>query len=324
MPSSKSATSPSASAPSPRWATSASISPRASSSASSGPRAAARPRCCASSPASRRRPPGTHPPGRARHLARCRRPSATTASSSSPTRCSPTSRSPTTSPTGWSTARLQRAEIAQRVDELLKLVGLPDSGPKYPGAAVGRPAAAHRAGARARHLARPAAARRAAVGARCAACACACAARSARCSSRLGVTTIMVTHDQEEALSMADRIVVMNQGAIEQVGTPLEIYREPATPFVADFVGKMNFLRRHAAGARPGQRSRASPSTARARTAWRRRRGARSTCGPRTCACATCRPTIANAFDGADRRDRVPRRVLPRHAARSSGAATWR
>ena len=52
----------------------------------------------------------------------------------------------------------------------------------------------------------------------------------------------MVTHDQEEALSMADRIVVMNQGVIDQVGTPLEVYREPATPFVADFVGKVNML----------------------------------------------------------------------------------
>ncbi len=59
---------------------------------------------------------------------------------------------------------------------------------------------------------------------------------------RLGVTTIMVTHDQEEALTMADRIVVMNHGVIDQVGTPLEVYREPATPFVADFVGKVNML----------------------------------------------------------------------------------
>jgi iron(III) transport system ATP-binding protein len=57
---------------------------------------------------------------------------------------------------------------------------------------------------------------------------------------KLGVTTIMVTHDQEEALSVADRIVVMNHGVIEQVGSPMEIYREPATPFVADFIGKMN------------------------------------------------------------------------------------
>ena len=59
---------------------------------------------------------------------------------------------------------------------------------------------------------------------------------------KLGVTTIMVTHDQEEALTMADRIVVMNQGVIEQVGTPQDIYGNPATPFVADFVGSMNFL----------------------------------------------------------------------------------
>jgi iron(III) transport system ATP-binding protein len=58
----------------------------------------------------------------------------------------------------------------------------------------------------------------------------------------LGVTTIMVTHDQEEALSVADRIVVMNHGVIEQVGTPAEVYRTPASPFVADFVGRVNVL----------------------------------------------------------------------------------
>ncbi|MEE8622600.1 MAG: putative 2-aminoethylphosphonate ABC transporter ATP-binding protein, partial [Alphaproteobacteria bacterium] len=63
-----------------------------------------------------------------------------------------------------------------------------------------------------------------------------------RLQRRLGITTIMVTHDQEEALTMADRIVVMEQGAIVQVGTPTEIYRDPATRFVADFVGTMNFL----------------------------------------------------------------------------------
>jgi len=59
---------------------------------------------------------------------------------------------------------------------------------------------------------------------------------------RLGITTIMVTHDQEEALAIADRIVVMNDGNIEQVGTPQEIYRNPASPFVASFVGHMNSL----------------------------------------------------------------------------------
>ena len=59
---------------------------------------------------------------------------------------------------------------------------------------------------------------------------------------RLGVTTIMVTHDQEEALSMAERIVVMNQGGIEQIGTPQEIYTHPKTTFVAEFVGRISFL----------------------------------------------------------------------------------
>ncbi len=59
---------------------------------------------------------------------------------------------------------------------------------------------------------------------------------------RLGVTTIMVTHDQEEALSVADRIVVMNHGRIEQVGTPMQVYRDPASAFVADFVGRVNAL----------------------------------------------------------------------------------
>ena len=58
----------------------------------------------------------------------------------------------------------------------------------------------------------------------------------------LGITTIMVTHDQEEALSIADKIVVLNQGIIEQVGSPLEIYHHPKNLFVADFVGKINLI----------------------------------------------------------------------------------
>jgi iron(III) transport system ATP-binding protein len=65
---------------------------------------------------------------------------------------------------------------------------------------------------------------------------------------RLGLTTIMVTHDQEEALSMGDRIVAMNGGEIEQIGTPMEIYRSPSSLFVANFVGKMNVLPGRVAG----------------------------------------------------------------------------
>lgn len=59
---------------------------------------------------------------------------------------------------------------------------------------------------------------------------------------RLGITALYVTHDQDEAMSLSDRIVVMNKGRIEQIGTPDEIYRRPATVFVADFIGSANFL----------------------------------------------------------------------------------
>ncbi len=58
----------------------------------------------------------------------------------------------------------------------------------------------------------------------------------------LGITFIFVTHDQEEALTMSDRIVVMNKGVIEQVGTPEELYERPKTKFVADFLGETNLL----------------------------------------------------------------------------------
>lgn len=58
----------------------------------------------------------------------------------------------------------------------------------------------------------------------------------------LGLTFVMVTHDQEEALSLSDRIAVMNQGKIEQVGSPEQIYEQPRTPFVADFIGDTNLF----------------------------------------------------------------------------------
>ena len=59
---------------------------------------------------------------------------------------------------------------------------------------------------------------------------------------RLGITFIFVTHDQEEALTMSDTIVVMNKGLIQQMGSPEDIYNEPANAFVADFIGESNIL----------------------------------------------------------------------------------
>ena len=134
-----------------------------------------------------------------------------------------------------------KSQIAQRVEELLKLVGLPGSGGKYPAQMSG---GQQQRIALARALAtspglllldEPLSALDAIVRVHL--------RNEIRSLQReLGVTTVMVTHDQEEALSVADRIVVMNHGVIEQVGTPLEVYREPASPFVADFVGKVNRL----------------------------------------------------------------------------------
>ncbi|MEO6310520.1 MAG: ABC transporter ATP-binding protein [Leifsonia sp.] len=61
-----------------------------------------------------------------------------------------------------------------------------------------------------------------------------------RIQTELGITTLFVTHDQEEALAVADRVAVMQSGSIEQIGTPEELYRTPGTPFVAEFIGLSN------------------------------------------------------------------------------------
>ena len=137
--------------------------------------------------------------------------------------------------------RAGKAEMDARVAELLELVGLPEQGIKYP---VQLSGGQQQRVALARALAtspglllldEPLSALDARVRLRL-------RDEIKQLQRRLGVTTIMVTHDQEEALAMADRIVVMNQGVIEQVGTPSDIYRNPATAFVADFVGTMTFL----------------------------------------------------------------------------------
>ena len=59
---------------------------------------------------------------------------------------------------------------------------------------------------------------------------------------RLGITTIYVTHDQEEAFSLSDKIIIMKEGKIQQIGTPWEIYHNPINKFIAEFIGMTNFV----------------------------------------------------------------------------------
>ena len=137
--------------------------------------------------------------------------------------------------------KMPRADIARRVSELVKLVGLPGSEGKYPSQLSGgqqqRIALARALATRPGLLLldEPLSALDALERVRL-------RSEIRALQQTLGVTTIMVTHDQEEALSVADRIVVMNHGVIEQVGSAEEVYREPASPFVADFVGKVNVV----------------------------------------------------------------------------------
>ena len=148
---------------------------------------------------------------------------------------------------GLENQKLEKSAVDKRVNELLDLVGLPDQGPKYPAQLSG---GQQQRIALARALAtspglllldEPLSALDAKVRAHL-------RHEIKDLQRRLGVTTVMVTHDQEEALTMADRIVVMNQGVIEQVGTPTQIYREPDTLFVADFIGAMNQVEGHIIG----------------------------------------------------------------------------
>ena len=142
---------------------------------------------------------------------------------------------------GLENRKVSKDEIRKRVDELLELVGLPEQGRKYPAQLSGgqqQRIALARAIATSPGLLlldEPLSALDAKVRARL-------RHEVKDLQRKLGVTTVMVTHDQEEALTMADRIVVMNQGVIEQVGSPMEVYREPVTSFVADFIGTMNFV----------------------------------------------------------------------------------
>lgn len=76
----------------------------------------------------------------------------------------------------------------------------------------------------------------------------------------LGITTIMVTHDQEEALTMADKLIVMNNACVRQEGTPIEVYQTPNSPFVADFIGSINFFQTDISESEDTKLSSKSPS----------------------------------------------------------------
>jgi iron(III) transport system ATP-binding protein len=142
---------------------------------------------------------------------------------------------------GLQSMRQPRAAVTARVREMLELVGLADQGDKFPAQLSGgqqQRVALARAMATSPGLLlldEPLSALDAQVRVHL-------RSEIKAIQRKLGVTTIMVTHDQEEALTMADRIVVMNHGTIEQVGTPSEIYQRPASVFVANFVGMMNFM----------------------------------------------------------------------------------
>ncbi|MGB5213313.1 MAG: putative 2-aminoethylphosphonate ABC transporter ATP-binding protein [Anderseniella sp.] len=142
---------------------------------------------------------------------------------------------------GLENSGIARPDIDKRVAELLELVGLPEQAKKYPAQLSG---GQQQRIALARALAmspglllldEPLSALDAKVRVHL-------RHEVKDLQRKLGVTTIMVTHDQEEALAMADRIVVMNHGVIEQVGTPTDVYREPVSLFVADFIGETNQL----------------------------------------------------------------------------------
>jgi putative spermidine/putrescine transport system ATP-binding protein len=134
-----------------------------------------------------------------------------------------------------------RAEIRSRVGELLDLIALPGRGDRYPWQLSG---GQQQRVALARALAiepqvllldEPLSALDAKIRV-------ALRHQIRAIQRQLGITTVYVTHDQEEALSLSDRVVVMSEGRIEQVGSPSEIYNFPATAFVASFVGTLNLL----------------------------------------------------------------------------------
>ena len=146
--------------------------------------------------------------------------------------------------------RLSREEIASRVSGALEMVGLTEQRKKYPqqlsGGQQQRVAIARAIVLKPEFLLldEPLSALDAKVRVKL--------RRELRhIQQKLGITTIMVTHDQEEALSLADRVIVMNNSVIEQIDTPQKVYESPSSPFVADFVGTVNFVGGRSGAVRP-------------------------------------------------------------------------
>ena len=169
--------------------------------------------------------------------------------------------------------RLTKEERRQRVTEALELVQLAGfGGASRP--ALGRSAAAGRARARARAAPRvllldeP-------LGALDARLRKDLQVELKALQAELGVTFVFVTHDQEEALTMSDRVAVMNGGRIEQAGSPREVYEEPRTMFVADFLGVSNLLEARPSDSEGGACCSGSPTARSARSRARRMRAAR-------------------------------------------------
>ena len=115
----------------------------------------------------------------------------------------------------------------------------------------------------------------------------------------IGVTTILVTHDQDEALTFGDRVAVMRAGAIEQVGTPEEVYGRPATPWVATFVGETNLLAADFAAGTAADGDRADPASPAAASGGR--------CAVRSSSCSTPGPATVSvaSYFGRDTRYEV-------------------
>ena len=142
---------------------------------------------------------------------------------------------------GMKVRKRPAADVKKRVGELLELINLPDRGDRYPWQLSG---GQQQRVALARALAiepqvllldEPLSALDAKIRV-------ALRKEIRSIQRQLGITTVYVTHDQEEALSLSDRVVVMSEGRIEQIGAPPDIYNFPATPFVASFVGTLNLL----------------------------------------------------------------------------------